>query len=223
MPRAYRKSNVILPPMEAGQRYGRLVAVEKVGKKGRAALWSFRCDCGNDHIALANNVRRGICQSCGCAQRKQISERAATHRMTGSPEHRVWHLMIQRCTNPKATQAIHYHGRGIKVCDRWRSFENFYADMGPRPEGMTLDRIDNDGDYDLGNCRWATNEVQSRNKRSNRWVTFQGKRMCITDALKLVNLDVSSFYARLKKGWSVDRALSQPRREPSPPLMRPKL
>ena len=115
-----------------------------------------------------------------------------------------WHNMIRRCTNPAVINFCRYGGRGIAVCDRWRSsFEAFYLDMGERPSpGHTLDRIDNDGDYEPANCRWATRREQSRNKRNNRWITVEGETLCLADWV------ARSGRARESIRWRLDAGLS---------------
>lgn len=131
------------------------------------------------------------------------------------PEHRVWTSMRNRCTSPLSPAWKNYGGRGIKVCDRWlRSFEDFLADMGRRPgRGYEIDRIDNDGDYEPGNCRWASQKENSRNRRSARIVEFRGRRMCLSEACELVGMPYSTVLSRLSGGWTVAVALATPVRE----------
>lgn len=151
------------PPMAAGQRYGRLIAIERARQnKYGAWYWRFMCDCGRETIVSAASVRMGDSRSCGCRERFQ-------HGMSRTSEYSIRHCMIQRCSNPNNPKFSYYGGRGIKVCDRWlASFENFYADMGPRPPGLTIDRIDTNGNYEPGNCRWVTRAEQMLNLRPRK-------------------------------------------------------
>lgn len=134
-------------------------------------------------------------------------------------ERAIWNAMLRRCTNETASDYPRYGGRGITVCERWRNFHSFYADMGERPEGCSLDRIDNDGNYEPGNCRWATWIEQANNKRTNRVVTYRERQMSVADAARLAGAGVSreSAHSRLKRGWSVEDAVETPhlfQREP---------
>lgn len=126
-----------------------------------------------------------------------------------TPEYACWESMIQRCTDPNFEAYHNYGGRGIKVCERWRySFENFLADMGPRPEGKTLDRIDDDGDYEPGNCRWATWIEQGNNRRTNKVLEYRGIRKTIAEWARETGLSYETIRSRLNHGWSVERALT---------------
>lgn len=130
----------------------------------------------------------------------------------GHPLYATWCSMLYRCCNPKHKSFRHYGGRGIRVCRRWKtSFENFVTDMGPRPEGMQLDRYpDNNGDYKPSNCRWATRSQQHRNKRNNHLLTFKGKTMTMWDWADRMGIDPMSLFRRIKHGWTVEEALSIP-------------
>lgn len=129
-------------------------------------------------------------------------------RFKQTPEYRTWANLKGRCTNPNLPGYKDYGGRGISVCERWQKFENFYADMGEKPSGMTLERKDNNGNYEPDNCKWATQAEQSINKRNNRMVTFNGETMCLRDWAQRIGLDSSTLHARLSHGWPVEFALT---------------
>jgi hypothetical protein len=154
----------------AGQRFGRLTAIEAERielSSGRKVMgWRCACDCGAKTLVHAVHLKAGRVGSCGCLNKELTARRNRTHGRTGTREHRIWKAMIRRCYNKNVREYRFYGARGIAVCDRWRSsFENFYADVGRCPEGKSLDRINNDGNYEAGNCRWATPQQQARNRR----------------------------------------------------------
>jgi hypothetical protein len=132
-----------------------------------------------------------------------------THGMADSPEYRVWCHVLARCGTATDAAYDNYGGRGITVCDRWLTFTNFYADVGPRPSPQhTLERIENDGNYEPGNVRWATRKEQNRNKRNNRLLTFNGRTQCIAAWAEEIGITWAALRARLRLGWSVERALT---------------
>lgn len=153
-----------------GQRFGRLAVVRRHERNSLSgkAQWRCLCTCGGVAIATTGDLRSGATVSCGCFRKEQVGLSVHGHGRRGkhrSPTYHSWADMVKRCTNPRNWAWKYYGERGITVCERWMTFENFLADMGDRPEGLTLDRINNDGNYEPGNCRWATRKQQSENRR----------------------------------------------------------
>lgn len=195
----------------SGQTFGRLTAIAPVDRtKCKHILWLCICECGAESVVRATYLRRGLTRSCGCLHREELAERLTLHGMSGSLEYRTWQDMRERCENPNDGKHKHYGGRGITVCDRWQTFEYFYADMGDKPAGLTIDRINNDGDYTPENCKWSTRKQQQRNKRNNRLLTMNEQTLCIAEWAEKTGLGYYAIYHRLERGWPIEKALTQP-------------
>lgn len=182
-------------------RYGRLSVIANA--KGG---WLCRCDCGTEKVIRTQGLKSGAAQSCGCSL-QLIRNRPTKHGMSKTSSYRLWVSMMDRCSRPSVPNFSYYGGRGIKVCERWQTFENFHADMGERPEGMTLDRIDTNGNYEPSNCRWASHQQQGANRRNNRMLTLNG----VTKPLPLwcseLGLNPVTVSGRLRRGASPEAAL----------------
>ena len=188
-----------------GRRFQKLTAMAYEGRSlSRRSLWRVRCDCGREKILPAGLLVSGRAKSCGCQK--------GHHGLAGSRTYATWGAMIQRCTNPEMGNYQSYGGRGISVSPSWLKFEGFLADMGERPPGMTLDRINNDGNYEPGNCRWATRAEQSRNTRRNRTMIVGGERVLVTDVAEANGISAATARMRLHKGWPSSRAATEPTR-----------
>ncbi len=200
------------------RRFGRLVVVGYAGRRGHNHRWAVSCDCGSRIYALGSNLSRGNTQSCGCLHSERTIASRTTHGLVHSAEYTAHQSMIARCRRPQNNNR-HYERR-ICVCNRWvtgegdrTGFECFYQDMGARPsEHHSVDRIDNDGNYEPGNCRWATRRQQNSNTTRNRFVVYHGERITLADAVRLSGVSRASLTNRLDRGWSVGAAIETPAR-----------
>lgn len=197
----------------SGKRFGRLVVRGYSGKR----LWKCDCDCdcGSIHYATGHRLVVGHTRSCGCLRRDVAVKMNTTHGMTATAEFRTWQRMIERCRNKRLRYYKNYGGRGIAVCDRWReSFSAFFSDMGPRPTSEhSIDRIDNNGNYEPGNCRWATRFEQAQHKRNTHLLEYEGLVLPLSEMARRFGYTPDSIEQRLRKGWSVVRSLTTPMRE----------
>lgn len=193
----------------AGQRFGHLVAIEELPQRKRRRLWRMKCDCGTMIDLLQEHFTTGNKASCGCAQKHKPRNRASY-----MPEYILWRGFIARCENPKAPKYPSYGGRGIKVFPAWKeSFDLFIAHVGCRPSNAhSLDRINNDGNYEPGNVRWATRKEQMRNTRTNRFVEAGTIRLTIIEASEISGISPNTLTKRLDSGWAPERALTEPPR-----------
>ncbi len=190
-----------------GERYGRLIVTGTVvAGPGEYRKIECRCDCGNVVNVYPYSLPNGNTKSCGCLKGHAL--RKDGHGLTKTKEYRAWGHMWSRCTNEKVKSYRYYGGRGISVCDRWASFKNFFEDMGKSPSGAhSIDRIDNDGNYEPGNCRWATVKEQRRNKRDNRVLTIDGEHKTLAEWAENAGVIYKTAHNRLRMGWSPQEAI----------------
>lgn len=186
-----------------GRVFGNLTVIRYIGHRGRHRAWLCECKCGNRIEVPTCGVPQKT--SCGCIR----NHGTWTHAMTGTPTWRTWQRMKARCVHRGSVGYKNYGGRGITMCSRWRdSFEAFLEDMGPRPAEHSIDRIDSDGNYEPGNCRWATQREQSRNKRTSRFVTVEGLTLTYSEWSDRLGGNKNCVQARVARGWSeVDAVL----------------
>lgn len=197
----------------AGHKFHRLTLLnEAAERRNGRVVWDCQCDCGNKIIARLAQLKSGNTKSCGCLNKELTVQRniaTALHGMTDSRTFVSWDSMKQRCLNTNHKSYGDYGGRGITVCERWlESFNNFLADMGERPEGKSLDRIDNDKGYEPTNCRWATHVEQGNNRRSSRLLTHAGKTQTAIQWAREYGLGPKTLLYRLKAGWSLKESLT---------------
>lgn len=179
-----------------GSRFAMWTVVRRDGQKHVIA----KCECGETKRIQANHIMSGASKSCGCRMR----EKSFRHGMCNHPEYHAWANMIQRCENPKKPEFKNYGGRGISVCARWHVFTNFISDMGRRPPMTSIERIDNAGNYEPGNCKWATRGEQNRNHRRNKFIDIDGLSLTVTDWSKRLGMSRSGVMHRLKH-WPLEK------------------
>lgn len=189
--------------MLSGSRFGRLVVISESTVRTKYRYFGCLCDCGNSASVRGDYLRSGKTKSCGCIARETTAARNLRHGHTVggklSGAFNSWRGIIERCLNRTGKMYENYGGRGITVCDRWMTFESFLSDMGERPLGCSIDRIDNNGNYEPGNCRWATPSQQSSNTRRSRLITFNGETLNIGVWAKRFGRNPRSLRASLKR------------------------
>lgn len=200
-----------------GQRFGRLQVLDKAESTPQGkAKWLCVCDCGVTLSVRSETLRRGDSMSCGCLASEMVSQRNFRHGhwLGGYPTKSwlAWRNMKSRCENPKDKRFNVYGARGVKVCERWQEFENFFADMGmPPSKNHSIDRIDVDGNYEPSNCRWVTQKTQQRNRSNNRIIEFNGKRQCLSQWAEEYGISQKRLRTRIERdGWDIEKALTTP-------------
>lgn len=197
-----------------GQKFGRLTVVSRSGKDNfRQYMWSCKCDCGNTVDVRGYSLRSGNTQSCGCLQKETNVKLRQTHGMTDTRIYTIWSGMKQRCLTPSVSCFKYYGGRGISVCEEWLTFEPFYdwAMANGYTDDLTLDRINVDGNYEPSNCRWITIQEQQKNKRRNRYITYNGETKLLGEWAEQLGINHSTLIERLQCWDSVEEALTIPK------------
>ena len=183
-----------------GQRFGRWTVIKRVENRKRKTYWLCRCDCGKESVVKGGNLTNGLSRSCGCYRSDVATKMHYVHgqaiRHNEGRLYNVWRAMKRRCNSPNDKRYSYYGGRGIKVCDEWNDYKNFEKwamangyDENAQFGDCTIDRIDNDGNYEPSNCRWVNGTTQANNTRKNRYVEFQGKRLTIAEFARAMNID----------------------------------
>ncbi len=198
-----------------GRKLGRLTVIRRLENQGQFVVWECVCECGNTHVAKSRDLLNGDTKSCGCLQPDTVRAAMTTHgHTTGgttSTEYHSYTGMLARCYNPSHKNYYRYGGRGITVCARWlESFENFINDMGPKPKGYSLDRLDNDQGYAPENCEWRTAKQQCRNTRRNIFLTLDGVTKCLSEWSEYLGINYGTLQSRYLKGWSDEKVLTAP-------------
>ena len=191
--------------MEVGDIYGRLTLIKKY--EGKKSL--FRCECGNIKMINIHNVEYGRVKSCGCLFKEGNNKK---HGDKNERLYHIWKSMRERCNTPSCRSYYNYGGRGIGICSEWDDYLNFknWAINNGYSKDLTIDRINVDGNYEPSNCRWVTMKQQGNNKRTNVFLTYNGKTMTMTQWAEEIGIDHRVLWSRLNSGWSVEKALTQP-------------
>lgn len=196
----------------AGQVFGKLTVLErKWCEKSQRNLWYCSCQCGNYISVLTSSLLSGRTKSCGCQRKETTAMRSKAHGLSNSRTYRIWNAMKERCSCPSNGQFKDYGGRGITVCDEWmNSFQAFvdWAYANGYADNLTIDRIDNNGNYCPDNCRWITSKEQNLNKRTNRMITYNDKTQTLKQWSEETGIGMSTLHFRLNNGWSVELALT---------------
>ena len=201
----------------SGERFDRLFVVmrandRKLNDGTSRRAWLCKCDCGNEVIVTTAELRSGDTKSCGCLKRELDCERATTHGYHGTHIHNVWCAMRRRCRNSTGKSAKYYHDRGISVCPEWdNDFLNFYewSLSNGYSEGLTIDRIDVNGGYEPGNCRWVSMKTQANNRSNSRNISFRGEMHTLQEWSEICGIPYTTLYMRFRNGWSTERAFTQ--------------
>ena len=194
-----------------GERYGRWTALKISHTKDGSTYWLCRCDCGKERPVKTSSLTGGCSKSCGCLHREVATTANTKHGMSRTKLYSAWLQMHRRCDSSYVPEYKNYGKRGIIVCERWGDFQNFYDDMGEMPPGLSLDRIDVNGNYEPSNCRWATWDEQGCNRRTNKFYAFAGETHILSQWAKITGIKRGTLFGRIVvRNWTVEKALTTP-------------
>lgn len=200
-----------------GKTFGRLMVIKRADppRKFNSAMWECQCECGNTKMYSGSSLMQQQTRSCGCLKKELTKDLKYTHGQRYTRLHCIWGNMKQRTLNPNNKSAKNYNLRGISICEDWKVFEMFYdwANKNGYEEHLTIERIDNDGNYEPGNCRWATKLEQSRNTRKSIVYTYKNETRCLSEFCDMLGLNYHTIYSRIEKGWELEKAFETPIRK----------
>jgi len=203
-----------IPEDLTGRVFGRLTVLRFGERLSNKIVFICQCNCNGKNIisVRADNLRRGTSKSCGCYQKSVVATTNKTHGKRRHKIYSVWCGMLSRCNNKKNIGYSRYGGRGIKVCERWHIFENFFKDMGNPPTiEHQLDRFpDNNGAYSPENCRWASRKENSNNRRNNHILEFNNTCLTVTQWSERLNIPIKTLFSRIRRGWNIEKTLTAP-------------
>lgn len=198
-----------------GKRFGKWLAINPAPKRGKIYFWNCQCDCGICREVSGSALRHNESLSCGCDKAEKMKAAITTHGKSRAGVYSSWNSMMGRCYNESHTHFNFYGAAGVSVCSEWQSFEGFFADMGDRPEGCTIDRIDNNLGYQRGNCRWATKKEQANNRRNSKPIECFGLSMNVRDWSKATGIPWQTIDGRLRRGWTAEKAVTPKQLKPT--------
>ncbi|MZK54155.1 hypothetical protein [Clostridium beijerinckii] len=193
-----------------GKVFGRLVAIEIVGRnKSRSVIWKCKCECGNECEVVSDRLLQGETKSCGCITKELNKTRRITHGLSHTKLYYVWKAMLARCNNKKHPWYSRYGGRGIKVCSEWEDVKAFYdwAINNGYKDGLEIDRVDNDGNYEPNNCKWKTRKEQTQNTSRNKKVTINGETKTLSEWAEVTGLNQNTLQYRYYRGDRGERLI----------------
>lgn len=190
-----------------GQRFGRLQVLEKTKRTKGHLYWKCACDCGAITEVSGPNLRSSVTKSCGCLHRESIKSRTMTHGESQSKTYSIWAGIKARCFDEKSSSYQFYGAKGIRLCERWKRFENFLADMGECKEGMSIERIDINGDYEPSNCKWIALGDQAKNRTNTIHIEYQGVTRCLKDWSRITGKPYTTMQLHYRKNYPVEKIL----------------